>query len=136
MHADPFRALGLTRSSNADDVRRARRRLARTYHPDVASAAQEPLGRFQEIESAARAIAGEEEVIVEPIASEWWRFVGFSLPDPLRHVDLAVVGFTFQIHDLTHVPGIAHDTVRIVYADQVVPLQVHYSGELVLGSDG
>lgn len=126
LHADPFRALGLPHSSNPDDVRRARRRLARMYHPDAAGA--DSVGRFQEMESASRAIDGRTEVLVEPIRGKWWRFAGFALPDPVHQSQLAVAGLIFEIDDLTRVPSTTNDTVRITYADQVLPLGVRYSG--------
>ena len=127
LHADPLRALGLPHSSNPDQVRRARRRLAKVYHPDAAGA--ESLGRFHEMESASRAIDGRTEVLIEPIRGEWWRFAGFATPDPVQRADLAVVGLAFEIHDLTRVrDATSEDNVRITYADQIIPLGVRYSG--------
>jgi hypothetical protein len=127
LHADPFRALGLPHSSHPDEKRRARRRLAKTYHPDTGGA--DSLRRFQEMESASRAIDGPTEVLVEPIRGEWWRFAGFATPDPVQRADRAVLGLAFEIHDLTRVPiAVGEDSVRITYADQVLPLGIRYSG--------
>jgi hypothetical protein len=67
-------------------------------------------------------------VLVEPISGEWWRFVGFAQPDPVREACLAVVGLSFEIHDLTRVRSAAAETLRITYADQVLPLAIRYSG--------
>src|SRR5262245_55440237 len=99
LHADPFGALGLHRAADPDAVRRAYLRLARAHHPDVAGR-PESAARFQEVQDAARAVAGEADVGVEPIAGEWWRFVGFTRPDP-RVEDFAVAGLTFELRDLT-----------------------------------
>jgi hypothetical protein len=129
LHADPFGALDLPRSADREAVRRAYRRLARLHHPDAASEEAGSLDRFQEIQSASRAIHGEIDVSVEPTSGAWWRFVGFSEPDPLRRAGFAVTGVTFEIRDLKHVPmRQAEDEVRISYGGQVLPLAVRYSG--------
>jgi hypothetical protein len=127
LHADPFHALGLPRSSNADDIRRARRRLARLYHPDAGSE-PDSIQRFHDIQSAARAIGGEVELQIEPISGRWWRFVGFCRPGPVESAALAVAGMTFEISALSRVPGRDIDeSVRISYADQALQLPIRYS---------
>jgi len=127
LHADPFSALGLTRSADPDAVRRAYRRLARLYHPDVASADPSLLDRFQEIQSASRAIHGEVAVSVEPTSGAWWRFAGFSEPDASKRADLAVIGLSFEIAELKSMPMRKHeDDVRISYAGHILPLAVTY----------
>ena len=128
LHADLFGALGLTRSADPDAVRRAYRRLARLYHPDVASADPSLRDRFQEIQSASRAIHGETAVSVEPTSGTWWRFAGFSEPDASKRADLAVLGLSFEITELKSMPMRQNrDDVRISYAGQVLPLAVTYA---------
>ena len=84
LHADPLRALGLPESADPDMARRAYRRLARQYHPDVSGEGDDSLDRFREIEGASRAAREGTEVAIEPVSGAWWRFVCFSDPDPLH----------------------------------------------------
>jgi DnaJ domain len=128
LHADPLRALDLPQSSTVEDVRRARRRLARIYHPDAGSGEADSLARFHEIQSAARAIDGETEVQVEPVSGEWWSFAGFANPDAAHRSALAVAGLTFEIHDVSRVPlRNAEEAVRVSYAEQTLRLPIRYS---------
>src|SRR5437763_380003 len=53
---DPWRTLGLTPGSTAEDVRRAYRRLAKANHPDAAG--EQALPRFLEIQAAYELLAG------------------------------------------------------------------------------
>jgi curved DNA-binding protein len=48
---DYYQTLGLQRSATADDVRKAYRRLARKYHPDVSKEA-DALERFKQVQEA------------------------------------------------------------------------------------
>jgi hypothetical protein len=129
LYADPFRALGLPPSADHEAVRRAYRRLAREYHPDVARAHTGSRERFQEIEHAAAATREALEVSVEPTSRAWWRFVGFSEPDPRHDSPLAVAGLTFKARDLHRVSAAqADDEVRVLYGGQVLRLAIKFSG--------
>ena len=48
---DYYQTLGLQRSASADDIRKAYRRLARKYHPDVSKEA-DALERFKQMQEA------------------------------------------------------------------------------------
>lgn len=110
-------------------MRRAYRRLARLYHPDVNLRDAGSVDRFENIQNASRAINGETEVSVEPTSGVWWRFVGFSTPDSLRRADFAVTAVTFEVRDLHRMPlGQVEDDVRISYAGQILPLAVKFTG--------
>lgn len=114
LHADPFRALGVSSSASADQLRRARRRLLRRHHPDSISEAHgESATRFREVETAAHAITNDMEVSVEPTAGTWWRFIAFVEPDSLQRSAAAVAGLRFEISDLSRVPLFANGDQRV-----------------------
>jgi hypothetical protein len=71
--SDPFATLGLGRDATGDDVRAARRRLAKAHHPDQGG---DP-ARMQTINEAADAAllavdaaAGEDAAVVDPPGAE------------------------------------------------------------------
>ena len=51
-YRDYFKVLGVERSADADAVKRAFRKLARKYHPDVNPDNQEAEARFKEVSEA------------------------------------------------------------------------------------
>src|SRR5437763_2570191 len=55
---DYYELLGIRREATAHEVRRAYRRLARRYHPDVTG---EPDGRFRELADAYQVLHDPEE---------------------------------------------------------------------------
>ena len=64
--SDPFAALGLGRNASVDDIRAARRRLAKTHHPDQGG---DP-ARMQAINEAADAALDAVHVEPEPTPRE------------------------------------------------------------------
>lgn len=57
---DPYDILGVARTADADEIRKAYRRLAKTYHPDLNPGDAAAADRFKEI-AAAYDILGDEE---------------------------------------------------------------------------
>lgn len=57
---DPYLALGVTKSANPDEIKKAYRKLAKQYHPDVNPGDRAAEERFKEI-SAAFEIVGDEQ---------------------------------------------------------------------------
>ena len=49
---DPYKVLGLTPDASDEDVKRAYRRLAKKYHPDLNPGDQEAARKMQEVNSA------------------------------------------------------------------------------------
>jgi hypothetical protein len=109
-------------------VRNAFRGFARRHHPDVTGGQPESLKRFQDVQRAAKAINGLEEVTIEPTSGSWWRFVGF-VDTPLDPSSEVVTGLAFELRELQKVPlRQAEDHVRISYAGHVLPLEIKYTG--------
>src|ERR1700760_4589261 len=48
----PYEVLGLTREASADDIRKAYRKLAKQYHPDLNPGKPEAEARFKEVSAA------------------------------------------------------------------------------------
>ena len=60
-YKDYYKLLGLERSASADDIRKAFRKLARQYHPDVAKNKKEAEEKFKEINEAHEVLSDPEK---------------------------------------------------------------------------
>ena len=58
---DPYKVLGLTPDASDEDVKRAYRRLAKKYHPDLNPGDQEAARRMQEVNAAYEQIKNPEK---------------------------------------------------------------------------
>ena len=58
---DPYKVLGLTPDASDDDVKRAYRRLAKKYHPDLNPGDQEAARKMQEVNAAYEQIKNPEK---------------------------------------------------------------------------
>ena len=61
MFDDPYKVLGLTPDASDEDVKRAYRRLAKKYHPDLNPGDQEAARRMQEVNTAYEQIKNPEK---------------------------------------------------------------------------
>jgi len=60
-YKDYYKILGVERSASADDIRKAFRKLARQYHPDVAKNKKEAEEKFKEINEANEVLGDPEK---------------------------------------------------------------------------
>lgn len=128
LYADPLRALDLAPSATRHEVREARRRLTRLYHPDAPAHGPDTLSRFYEIQDALDALDGKSELRVEPVDGGWWSFVGFADPARSHAAPNALARLTFEVAGLERVPRRnAEEIVRISYGEQVIQLPIRYS---------
>ncbi len=61
MARDLYEVLGINRAANADDIKRAYRKLARKHHPDVASDKSDAEHRFKEINQAYEVLSDQQK---------------------------------------------------------------------------
>ena len=61
MIEDPYKVLGLNRDASDEDVKRAYRRLAKKYHPDLNPGDKEAARRMQEVNAAYEQIKNPEK---------------------------------------------------------------------------
>jgi len=58
---DYYKVLGIDKTASADDIKKAYRKLARKYHPDVNPNDNEAKQRFQEINEANEVLSDPEK---------------------------------------------------------------------------
>src|ERR1700759_1587623 len=58
---DPYTELGVTRTANADEIRRAFRKLAKQYHPDKNQGDKAAEERFKRVSSAFDLLGDEDK---------------------------------------------------------------------------
>ena len=58
---DPYKVLGLSPDASDEDVKRAYRRLAKKYHPDLNPGDQEAARKMQEVNAAYEQIKNPEK---------------------------------------------------------------------------
>jgi len=61
MIEDPYKVLGVSRDASDEDIKRAYRRLAKKYHPDLNPGDQEAARRMQEVNAAYEQIKNPEK---------------------------------------------------------------------------
>lgn len=63
---DPYKVLGLSPDASDEDVKRAYRRLAKKYHPDLNPGDQEAARKMQEVNAAYEQIKNPEKAYQQP----------------------------------------------------------------------
>ena len=86
--ADLYAALGVPRSASADEIKRAYRKLARKYHPDVNPGNKSAEERFKEISRAHEVLSDEK---LRPLYDEFGDDALQAGFDPERHEAVARV---------------------------------------------
>lgn len=96
-YKDYYKVLGLTREATADDIKKAYRKLARKYHPDVSKEAQAE-ARFKEIGEANEVLKDpEKRAAYDRLGANWRSGQDFQPPpDWNAGFETAGRGFTGQ----------------------------------------
>ncbi|MEB3322636.1 MAG: DnaJ domain-containing protein, partial [Synechococcaceae cyanobacterium] len=79
-YRDYFKVLGVDRSADADTVKRAFRKLARQYHPDVNPGDASAEARFKEISEAYEVLSDPEKRRRYEQFGQYWSQVGSGGP--------------------------------------------------------
>ncbi len=79
---DYYEVLGVPRDASEDDIRKAFRKLARKYHPDVAEDKEEGEEKFKEINKAWEVLSDPEKRKKYDALGENWQHMGDFTPPP------------------------------------------------------
>jgi curved DNA-binding protein len=79
---DYYKTLGISRDANDDDIKKAFRKLARKYHPDVAKDKKTAEGKFKEINEAHEVLSDPEKRRKYDELGANWQQPGAGYPPP------------------------------------------------------
>ena len=80
-YKDYYKSLGLSKGASADDIRKAFRKLARKYHPDVSGNNPGAEDKFKEINEAYEVLSDpEKRQKYDTLGSNWQKGGGFRPP--------------------------------------------------------
>ncbi|WP_413442273.1 DnaJ C-terminal domain-containing protein [Synechococcus sp. MIT S1220] len=103
-YKDYFKVLGVDRGADADTIKRAFRKLARKYHPDVNPGNQSAEAKFKEVSEAYEVLSDSEKRRKYEQFGQYWNQaggMGEGVPGPGMDVDFGRYGnFDEFINDL------------------------------------
>jgi curved DNA-binding protein len=80
-YKDYYQTLGVAKTASQDDIRKAFRKLARQYHPDVAKDKKTAESKFKEINEAYEVLGDpEKRKKYDTLGADWERGGGFQPP--------------------------------------------------------
>ncbi|HAO68294.1 MAG TPA: septum site-determining protein MinC, partial [Verrucomicrobiales bacterium] len=80
-YKDYYKSLGVSKRASADDIRKAFRKLAREYHPDVSGNKPGAEDKFKEINEAYEVIGDpDKRQKYDSLGSNWQQGAGFRPP--------------------------------------------------------
>src|SRR5467141_2789122 len=80
-YKDYYATLGVSKTASQDDIRKAFRKLARQYHPDVAKDKKTAEAKFKEINEAYEVLGDpEKRKRYDELGADWKQGAGFRPP--------------------------------------------------------
>lgn len=90
---DYYQTLGVNKSASHEDIKKAFRKLARKYHPDVNQGNKDAEARFKEVSEAYEVLSDQQKRQKYDQFGQYWKQVGQGSPGGAAGVDMN--GFDF-----------------------------------------
>ncbi|MEO1429496.1 MAG: DnaJ C-terminal domain-containing protein [Cyanobacteria bacterium J06632_19] len=92
---DYYQILGVNKSATQEDIKKAFRKLARKYHPDVNQGNKEAEARFKEVNEAYEVLSDPEKRQKYDQFGQYWKQVGQGFPGGAGGAGVDMNGFDF-----------------------------------------
>lgn len=92
---DYYTTLGVNKNATPEEIKRAYRKLARKYHPDLNPGDQQAEARFKEINEAQEVLSDPEKRQKYDQFGQYWHQAGQGVPPP-RGASVGAEGFDFD----------------------------------------
>lgn len=92
---DYYQILGVNKSATQEDIKKAFRKLARKYHPDVNQGNKEAEARFKEVNEAYEVLSDPEKRQKYDQFGQYWKQAGQGFPGGAAGAGVDMNGFDF-----------------------------------------